>query len=48
MQEDAGGVIGIVGVAGDVVALIDDEAALAALGGETLGEDGSCEAGADD
>ena len=48
VEEDAGGIVMIVGVAGDVVAAIDDQAACAALAGEPLGEHRPGEARADD
>ena len=41
-------VVVVVGVAADVRALVDDEHALAELGGQPLGEDDAGEAGADD
>lgn len=48
VDEDAGGVVTVVGVARDVVAFVDDEAAFVRLAGESLGHDGAGEARAYD
>jgi hypothetical protein len=48
MDEDAGVVVAVVGVAADVRPLVADEDALAADVGEPLGQDAAGEAGADD
>ena len=48
VDEDAGVVVAVVGVAADVRALVDDQHAQAQLAGEPLRQHAAGEAGADD
>ena len=48
VEEDAGVIVVIVGVAPDVVALLDNQASLAELASDTLGKHGAGEARAYD